>query len=52
MDLIEWNCTAFEAGRLLADFRLWHKADVAKPPSEVRFRRDSGQQILRGLSGF
>jgi hypothetical protein len=47
MDLIAWNCTAFEAERLLADFRLWHRADVAKRPREVRFRRDSGQQMLR-----
>jgi hypothetical protein len=30
-----------------ANFRFWHRADVAKRPSEVRFRRDSGQQMLR-----
>ena len=30
-----------------------HKADVAKRPSEVRFRRDNGQQMLKpGLSAF
>src|SRR4029077_20543282 len=30
----------------------WHKADIAKRLSEVRFRRDSGQQMLRAFSAF
>jgi hypothetical protein len=29
-----------------------HKADVAKRLSEVSFRRDSGQQMLRAFSAF
>jgi hypothetical protein len=31
----------------LPDFGYWHKAGVVKRPSEVRFRRDSGQQMLK-----